>query len=526
MDELKSSVTRVIDQAMELTQDQQPILANLASHLEPYSDELIQAWCSAYRDARVRDPMPPEGYVRSSHEEIVRVIVGSLTLGYMREYFEALGRWGQVFANSGLRYDSLLTLMSEYRRLALPFILKAYPSGPELQVTLSALDGLYTGSIMVLGAAFVQAVQDQLVSGAHWRPLGRLASGASHTLNNVLTAILGHAQLSLDKPDNSDLSREMREIQHAATAGAQVVRRLQDFETRDDKFVALDPNSIVRDAAEIMRFLWRDEAEASGIFMDVVKDLAEVPPVLGQPSELRHVLVQLVFNAIEAMPKGGLITLRTERRGDDVLISITDTGEGMSEATRRRIFDPFFTTRAPGHFGLGLTIANKIVKSHFGRFDVQSDLGRGTTFTLFLPITQATLQSPGKPMPAASSVPNILIIDDELPVREIAIKFLTFRGYAAAVADSGPEGIEMFKKGNFDLVITDLGMPGMSGWEVAREIKRLSPKTLVVLMTGWSTELDSQKVSNSGVDRVVHKPFDVDEVLALVTEAAALKEKI
>lgn len=536
MDEKQALTDRVLDQVVELTRDHQQDLAELAARIGPMSGDLAQAWAKVYRESKVRQPLPPEPMVRAIQEEAVRRFFGGLCGGDLREYYASFLVWGRELASSGLLYDQVLVLLREYRRSGLPFLLKAYPLGADLQLALAALDDLFAGMVMVMGAAYVEAAQEQLMCGARVRTVGQLAGGAAHTLNNLLTAIVGHAQLLQHQAQDAESRRELQEIQRSASAGAQVVRRLQDFtSTRpEDKLVETDLNSLLKEAAEITRSLWRDQSEASGIIIDVVKDLGDVPVIMARPSEMRELVVALLLNAIEAMPRGGLITLRSERRGDNIVISVIDTGEGMSEATRLRVFDPFFTTKGPEHVGLGLSNATTIAERHMATLTVRSELGRGSAFTLAIPVARETeFKTPAAgpagaavSVPAAKTGPYILVIDDEKPVRDVAVKFLTFRGYSVNVADSGPEGIAAFKKRPYDLVLSDLGMPGMSGWDVAREIKRLNPRSLVVLMTGWATELDQQKVKESGVDRVVHKPFDIEEIGALIDEAQGVREKM
>ncbi len=526
---------RALDQAIELTEDHQQVLADLAARVEPFAAELAETWGKVYREIKVREPLPPETVIKSIQVEAVRLFFSGFKQGNLREFFASFGLWGRELASSGMCYDQVLIILREYRRAGMPFLLRVYRPGADLQLVLAALDDLYAALVITVGASYIQAAQEQLVEGARLRTVGQLAGGASHSLNNFLTSIVGRAQLLHEHARDAESQRESEEILQTAAAAAQVVRRLQDFmgPTREEKDTETDLNTLLREAAEVTRFIWRDQAEARGIVIDVVKDLSDIPPVYVKPSEMREVFVALVLNAIEAMPRGGLITLRSERRGDQALASVIDTGEGMSEATRLRVFDPFFTTKGPIQSGLGLSRASAIVEEHGGVVAVRSEAGRGTTFTIALPFFAKATASKREPAPAealeASETkpgPQILVIDDEAPVRDVAVKFLTFRGYSVAVADSGSEGLAAFKKHPFDLVITDLGMPGMPGWQVAREIKKLNPKTLVVLMTGWATDLDAQKVKESGVDRVVHKPFDVDEVLALIKEANGVREKM
>ncbi len=519
---------RVLDQVTELTRDYQPVLVDLAARLEPYTQELVEAWVQAYREAGPRQPLSPEASVRSIQERAVQVLFSGLKQGNLRQYFGDLAEWARDCARSGLAYDRLLGLVREYQRAGFPFLRRIYPVGPEARHAFRALDELYAGTITLLGAVYLEVAREQLIQGARLRTLGELAMGATHSLNNLLTSILGHTQLLLEHTRQPEARNELNEIQRAATASAQMMRRLQDLSPvgEEENFEESDLNALVREASEITRFIWRDQSEVNGIVVDLIKDLTDVPPILARPSQLREALVALILNAIEAMPRGGMITMRTERKADNVLVSVIDTGDGMPEDTKMRVFDPFFTTKGAGHAGVGLSVVTEIVARHNGAIHVESELGRGTTLTLSLPIAPSAHPEPVAPPTPTTQPVSVLVIDDEAMVRDVIVRFLRFRGYPVTVAESGQEGVAAFKRQPSDLVVTDLGMPGMSGWEVAREVKRFKPKTLVVLMTGWASDLDPKKVKESGVDRLVHKPFDVDDMLTLVNQAAALREKM
>ncbi len=168
-----------------------------------------------------------------------------------------------------------------------------------------------------------------------------------------------------------------------------------------------------------------------------------------------------------------MINLRTERQAGDVLISIIDNGEGMSDETRAQALEPFFTTRPTPHVGLGLTTAAHIIIANRGALHIDSKLGNGTTFTLTLPVTQPIVESKGEKVMPPHQAANILVIDNESSVRTLLSRLLSIQGHAVATAESGAEGIAMYKRQKFDVVFTDLGMPEMSGWDVARELKKL-----------------------------------------------------
>jgi CheY-like chemotaxis protein/anti-sigma regulatory factor (Ser/Thr protein kinase) len=255
--------------------------------------------------------------------------------------------------------------------------------------------------------------------------------------------------------------------------------------------------------------------------------LEPVPPVPGQAAELREVLINLIFNAVEAMPLGGGIVLKTRLVGDRVEITVDDTGFGMSKAVQSRAFEPFYTTKSRGT-GLGLSVAYGIIARHRGEILVASREGRGTTVTILLPV--ASEAPPAEPVPSLAAPPvppaRILVIDDEAGVRDALMEMLSTHSHLVTGAASGPEGLALLERHHFDLVLTDLGMPGMTGWEVARRVKAHRPETPVVLITGWGASIDADQQRRSGVDLILFKPFQMEELFsALQVLAGGSKRK-
>jgi CheY-like chemotaxis protein len=211
-----------------------------------------------------------------------------------------------------------------------------------------------------------------------------------------------------------------------------------------------------------------------------------------------------------------------------VEVRIADSGIGMTEDVKRRVFDPFFTTKGVTSSGLGMSVSYGIAKRHGGEILVESEPGKGTTFILHLPVgygEEKPLERTAPPPPESRGA-RILVIDDEDSVRNVLSQMLTVKGHVVELAPSGEEGIERFKGGKFDLVFTDLGMPRISGWEVGKAIKEINPTVPIAMITGWGLELDKKKMTESGIDLVITKPFDLDQVVRLVYEAIKLKEKM
>ncbi|HAM54510.1 MAG TPA: hypothetical protein DCQ64_03535 [Candidatus Rokubacteria bacterium] len=297
-----------------------------------------------------------------------------------------------------------------------------------------------------------------------------------------------------------------------------------------------DMNTLVHDAVTLTRGLWKNEAETRGLRIEVSTDLEETPPVPGNTAELREAVTNVVLNAIDAMPRGGQIRLSTRALDDGVELSVSDTGEGMSESVRRRIFDPFFSTRSPIRTGLGLSVVHGIIVRHRGRIDVVSEEGRGTTITLWLPAGVPVASAPAVPAPAAGAPGrparesdeedgpgSVLVLEDEEQIRQMLVESLTQAGYRVASARDGLSGLASFQRERFDVVLTDLSLPERSGLDVARDVKRMSPDTAVVLLTGWGHLLDPVRLRASGVDLTLVKPFRLERVLAVVAEALRLR---
>src|SRR5256886_2497627 len=224
--------------------------------------------------------------------------------------------------------------------------------------------------------------QDQLVRTEKLRALGEMASGVAHDFNNLLASILGRAQLTLQRLKDPQLRKWIQVIERAALDGAQTVRRLQEFTRtrRDQPFVAVDLNEVVREALEMTQARWREEAVSRGVMLEVKNDLAALPKVAGDPVELREALTNLILNAVDAMPGGGVLTLTTAVVDGAVVVTVGDTGVGIPPAIRDRIFDPFFTTKGPQGTGLGLSMTYAILGRHGARIAVDSEAGRGPTF--------------------------------------------------------------------------------------------------------------------------------------------------
>ncbi|HEV8310898.1 MAG TPA: GAF domain-containing protein [Methylomirabilota bacterium] len=364
----------------------------------------------------------------------------------------------------------------------------------------------------------LKTAQEHLVQTEKLRALGEMASGVAHDFNNILASVLGRVQLILAQVDDPRLRRWLQVIERAALDGAQTVRQIQEFTRirRDQPAETVDVNQVVRDAVEMTQTRWRDESQSHGLDVRVILDLDPVPAVDGHPAELRQALTNLILNAVDALPRGGTITIASRRVDGALEVSVADNGIGMSEEVRRRIFEPFFTTKGPKGTGLGLAMAYGIISRHGGQIAVDSAEGTGSLFTIRLPAGYGGVAPGTAARDPAVPAARLLVIDDEEPVREALADMLRLAHHEVTVASQGSEGIERFRTAPFDLVLTDLAMPGLSGWQVAQAVKAHRPDVPVVLVTGWGVELPAEQLRANGVDRVMTKPFRIEDVHGVV----------
>lgn len=365
-------------------------------------------------------------------------------------------------------------------------------------------------------------MEEQIFQAEKLRALREMVSGVAHDFNNALSIILGNTQLLLLSAQEPEQIQTLKVIEKVVKESAQRVHRLQEFtktKKRHDLY-RVDINALVKEALDLTRPKWRDEAQSRGIRIEVRTELETIPHPTGNLSDLREALIHLILNAIEAMPEGGTIGIRTSCEGEKVYLSVSDTGLGMSEEVRKRVFEPFFTTKPFTNSGLGLSLVYGVVKRFGGEIEVMSEPGKGTTFLISLKIGgEAGGQGEPKDAVLSGKKARILVIDDEPEVRQILCRGLSAFKHQVTEAPSGAEGIKLFQEREFDLVLTDLGMPDLSGWDVCRAIKKIRAEIVVGMITGWGEEIDELKRRECGVDFVLSKPFDLTKVLSLVSRA-------
>ncbi|MGH7389309.1 MAG: hybrid sensor histidine kinase/response regulator [Candidatus Rokuibacteriota bacterium] len=265
---------------------------------------------------------------------------------------------------------------------------------------------------------------------------------------------------------------------------------------------------------------WKDEADAQGRHIEVVTDFDTLPPILANAAEVREVLLNLIFNALDAMPGGGTLSLSTRAERGEIHVAVTDTGVGMPEDVAARIFEPFFTTKGPQASGLGLSVSYGIVRRHGGDLTVDSRPGKGTTFTVSLPIRDVPPPDTGGTgaAPAGTLGLRVLVIDDEDSVRQVLRDLLLRDGHQVWEAPSGEVGIGSLEYQPVDLLCTDLGMPGMTGLEVADRVRVKWPGVKVALVTGWGARVEPADLRAHGIDFLLAKPFRTDDVRRMLAQ--------
>jgi PAS domain S-box-containing protein len=385
------------------------------------------------------------------------------------------------------------------------------------------VDGRITG---VLGIAHDVTEQKQERERAaradKLRALGQLASGVAHDFNNSLAAILGRAQLMRRRIDDENLLRSLTVIETAAGDAAATVRRIQTFAHKPvaREFGLLDVSRLLRDAIEITRTTWQNEARVAGLDIEVNLEAGDELLTRGNASELREVFVNLIVNAVDAMPEGGQLKISAARQDDRLCLRFTDTGTGMEEDVRERVFEPFYTTKGVQGTGLGLAVSYGIIEGHDGTIMVESKLGKGATFLITLPVgdKENTVTADDREGPASASL-SVLVIDDEEVVRDTLAAILSDMDHKVVTADGGRDALTKIDGGNFDLVFTDLAMPEMDGWETARAIRRQRPELPVLLVTGYGATTTAPVAEPNLVAGIIGKPFDFDKLAVAIAKA-------
>jgi signal transduction histidine kinase/ActR/RegA family two-component response regulator len=374
----------------------------------------------------------------------------------------------------------------------------------------------------------LQRAKEQLMRSERLRVAGELASGIAHEFNNVLAAILGRVQLLRRRSGSGaippgELDQGLAILEVAAHDGAETVRRLRQFSLgAGDVAAPVDLDTVIREAVEFTRPRWKHEAASGRDTIDLRVQAQPGAWVRGSASELREVFTNLILNAVDALPRGGVIRVGAAPDGDRVRASVEDDGIGMSSETLRRAFEPFFTTKGVEGTGLGLSMVYGIVQRHGAALDVTSEPGRGTRIDLAFPRC-ADAPRPGEPPEAAPPADGaglrVLVVDDEAAVRALLVDILTTLGVTVTGCERADEALRGFRPGRYQLVLTDLGMPGMNGWQLSQRLRAIDRNVMIVFVTGWGEGLDPVQVREAGADAAIGKPFTITDLEQVIREA-------
>jgi signal transduction histidine kinase len=355
--------------------------------------------------------------------------------------------------------------------------------------------------------------QKQVIQQERLAALGTMAGGIAHDFNNALSIIMGFSEVLLrdagNGPTGEAVAKSATFILTAAEDAASVVHRLSEFYRPvqiEEQRVPIDLNKLIEQAVLLTQPRWQTEATAHGCAISVTTAPGDIPLVTGEPAELREALTNLIFNAVDALPKGGVITIATRLDDDAVVLTIHDTGIGMSEEVSRHCLEPFFTTKGDRGTGLGLSMVFGIVQRHGGSINILSKLGEGSTFVLRLPVANPETLTNLDVLPRVQSPLRILVVDDQPIFCELLCDSLQHDLHTVEVALSAKEALEKFNAGHFDLVITDRVMTGITGDRLAAMIKKTNPKMPIILLTSYTDAADADQGYSDAVDIVLKKP--------------------
>jgi PAS domain S-box-containing protein len=375
----------------------------------------------------------------------------------------------------------------------------------------------------------LEKAQVHVTQSSRLQALGQVASGVAHDFNNALTTILGLSdwllyEMTPDAPHRGDIET----IRTAAQDAAAMVRRLQMFgrlapsRSGDAPSDFVDVGELAKGVAELARPRCQELADRTGCRFDIVVEAKHGPIVLGTPAEIREMLINFVFNSLDAMPEGGTVRIVTRDMKGYPEISIIDPGVGMTDEVKARVFEPFYSTKGSQGNGLGLSVCATIAERHKARIFVESKPGVGTTFKVTFPppapIEVPSHQAPTLVAKAAPKVAfNVLVVDDEPDVCESLAAMVAAMGHRVSTARDGLEAVAIAANQSIDVIVTDLGMPGMNGVELARRVAAVKPHIAIVLMTAWAVDFGPEPPP--GIGSIVAKPATMSTLQQAVEDA-------
>jgi PAS domain S-box-containing protein len=396
----------------------------------------------------------------------------------------------------------------------------------EVHLQLSSFQSVPVFVAIILDITERKKMEGALIQSEKLKSIGTITAGISHEFNNILAVISGKTQLlRMDYKDNKELTNELSVIMKAAGDGANISNSMLKF-TEAEKditgFETYDICDLIKQSIDFTMPRWKNEAQAKGINYKMDTDsMKRVPSILCDTTELREVFINIINNALDAMPEVGSLSFSTWSGDDTISVSISDTGKGMTEEVQKKIFDPFFTTRRPEGTGLGMSTVYGIVARHGGKIEVESELGKGSMFTLQFPATIKVVSPiviPELHKEIIDKNLHILVVDDEEEICNILDKFLSSSGHMVRTVDNGSDAIELIKSEHFDLALCDLAMSNVSGYDVIKVLNTMEKRPKIGIITGWSEELKPIDEEGMKVDFAIRKPFNFSELTKHINE--------
>jgi signal transduction histidine kinase len=451
---------------------------------------------------------------------VLESLEGLAALGLVRERSADLPF---VFVSWEIHEDSVIEAI---RKGATDYVFKGQIS----RLTLSVLRALREAA----EREELKKAQQRAIEQERLGALGKMASGIAHDFSNALTPVLGYTELLIGHPeklhDTKKLAHYINMMNLAAKDAVNLVNQLREFYRRREKIeklAAVDLSRVVEQTVLLTEPRWKAQALAGEATVRVVTDLEKVPPIAANDAALRDALTNLIFNAVDAMPSGGTITLRTRSEKSGVRLEVSDTGEGMPEEVRRHCFEPFFSTKGKSGTGMGLAMVYGVVRRHEGTIEVDSAPGKGTTFVIRLPRRVPALFQEAAPAGAARETPRkrrglrILVVDDEEKVLELVKEYLAADMHTVDTAPNAAEALAKLDRATYDVVITDWAMPGMNGDQMSLKAKERSPGTPIIMLTGFHETVKAHGEIPAGVDLLLTKPPTLDALRGAISRVTA-----
>jgi signal transduction histidine kinase len=368
--------------------------------------------------------------------------------------------------------------------------------------------------------ADLEKAQDEAIERERLHALGQMASGIAHDFNNILTPIIGYSEVLVMWPeklkDREDVLKRLKIMHRAAHDGTRIVDRMREFyKAREgsEELGPVDVNAILQEVVALASPRWEKQSQASNVRITVETVLAKIPRVLADPTELREMFMNLLFNAVDAMPEGGKVSLKTTGADGAVRVVVSDTGTGMTEEVRRNCLQPFFSTKGDKGTGIGLAMVNSTVAKFSGSIKVDSAPGEGTSFVISFPageegVSEKIEETAVTPLQSLT----ILAVDDDTRSLESLTELLRTDGHIVVSVSTPGEVVEHLSKGAFDVVVTDHAMPEMSGVELARNVRQTDPGMPVIMISSFSDDMETEENSLEGISVVLRKPASLAEL--------------